>query len=107
MLQLEGMIDDIVRVKFSRSGGFTGLVESCDFMLETLAPFDRKQLLDAFRKISGVHIPAVNTYASDLETYDVDIFTAESTQSIRFQAGSVPSEALGLLRILKSHARLE
>ncbi len=101
------MIDDIVRVKFSRSGGFTGLVESCDFLLESLGSFDRKQLLDAFRRIEGVHIPAINTYASDLETYDVDIFTAEAMQCFRFQAGSVPSEALGLLRILKSYARLE
>ncbi|BAY09923.1 protealysin inhibitor emfourin [Calothrix sp. NIES-2098] len=95
-----------MKVKFSQSGGYAGLIRGCELDTDSL-PADEAAKLKSLVEQSGIlHAQSKSTpQARDLLNYKITIETNEGAPTVSFDDLSLPENAQPLLKYLQGCAK--
>jgi hypothetical protein len=95
-----------MKVKFSQSGGYAGLIRGCELDTDSLSPAEATKLQSLVEQ-SGIlqaqskHAP----HARDLLNYNITVETSEGAPTVSFDDLSLPENVQPLLEYLQSCAK--
>ena len=89
-----------MKVRFDQSGGFAGLMRSCEIDTTDMSPDEANKFADLVSSIpeSGVFL---SDSSRDLHQYEITIVDGESKTSVVFDDQSVPQSVKPLIGYLK------
>lgn len=95
-----------MRVRLVQSGGFAGIVKSCEVDTSILSP-DQAEELERLVRASGISGSGayLSATARDLSQYEITIEDGRDRLSVVFDDASVPEAARAMLAFLKARAR--
>ena len=97
---------EVMKVRFQQSGGFAGLLRTCEIDTKDLHP-EKAQELHELVKSSA--IPEAGQFLSDssrdLREYEISIDDGDSKSSVVFDDESLPQSAKPLIAYLKKCAK--
>ena len=95
-----------MRVRLVQSGGFLGIVKSCEVDSSILGP-EAAEDLERLVRASGISASGtyLSTTARDLQQYEITIEDDRGRLSVVFDDASVPEAARAMLGFLKERAK--
>ena len=95
-----------MKVRFTQSGGFAGLVKGCEIDTKALSPENAKELEQL---VKAAALSASGEFLSrsgrDLQQYEVAIEDGSKKTSVIFDDQSIPQSAKPLIAYLKKCAK--
>ena len=95
-----------MRVRLVQSGGFVGIVKSCEVDSSILSP-DAAEELERLVQASGINASGtyLSTTARDLQQYEITIEDDRGKHSVVFDDASIHEAPRAMLGILKERAK--
>ncbi len=95
-----------MKVRFTQSGGFAGLVKGCEIDTATLSPENAKEL-EQLVKAAGISSSGelLSRSGRDLQQYEIIIEDGTKKASVLFDDQSVPQSVKPLIGYLKKCAK--
>ena len=95
-----------MKLRFSQSGGFAGLLLGCDLDTDKLSPGEAAELI---RLVEGAELekpgPARSSRGRDLVNYEIVVEAEGKRMRAVFDDMSVPKSVEALLEFLSHHAK--
>ncbi len=99
---------DVQRIKYERTGGFTGMRFHADFKPDELPEDQSRPLLDLLDKMDFDRLPddiASSSTMPDQFTYTITVITTQGERTMVLGDTSAPDEMQQLMRMLDRIAR--